>query len=231
MKLGIFTDSHYSSAEITDGKRYNSKSLGKIKDAYAYFEKQNCDLIVCLGDLLDTERTVEKEKENLREIAQVIHGVKIPTVCLMGNHDAFTLTLQEFYSIIGLNEPKDTFIDGKQLIFLDACYFKNGSHYQPGDSNWTDTYYPFEQELLEKLKNAKSDVYIFIHQNIDTAIVPSHRLFNADALFNIINGSGKVKAVFQGHYHKGQRSKYDGVKYIAFPAMCENDDAVFILDI
>ncbi len=231
MRLGIFTDSHYSSAEITDGKRYNSKSLGKIKDAYAYFEKENCDLIVCLGDLLDTEKTVEKEIENLKEIAKVIHSVKIPTVCLMGNHDAFTLTADEFYSVLNLDAPKDTIIDGKTLLFLDACYFKNGIHYQPGDSDWTDTYYPFEKELSEKLKNAKSDVYIFMHQNIDTAIVPSHRLFNAGALFNIINGSGKVKAVFQGHYHKGQRSEYGGVKYIALPATCENDDAIFIFDI
>lgn len=231
MRLGIFTDSHYSSALITDGKRYNSKSLGKIKDAYAYFVEQKCDLIVCLGDLLDTEKTVEKEIENLKEISKVIHGVKISTVCLMGNHDAFTLTASEFYSVLNLDEPKDTVVDGKTLLFLDACYFKNGNHYKPGDSNWTDTFYPFELELKEKLKDAKGDVYIFMHQNIDRLIPPSHRLFNADNLLKIIEDSGKVKTVFQGHYHKGYRSECNGVKYIALPATCENDDAIFIFDI
>ena len=33
MKLGIFTDSHYSSQEVTCGNRYNSRSLEKIRKA------------------------------------------------------------------------------------------------------------------------------------------------------------------------------------------------------
>ena len=73
--------------------------------------------------------------------------------------------------------------------------------------------------------------YIFMHQNIDRQIPPSHRLFNADNLLKIIEESGKVKTVFQGHYHKGYRSECGGVKYIALPATCENDDAIFIFDI
>ena len=33
MKLGIFTDSHYSSSELTCGCRYNSRSLEKINNS------------------------------------------------------------------------------------------------------------------------------------------------------------------------------------------------------
>ena len=33
MKIGIFTDSHFSSAEVTCGNRYNSRSLEKIRRA------------------------------------------------------------------------------------------------------------------------------------------------------------------------------------------------------
>ena len=36
MKLGIFTDSHYSSATVSCTVRYNSKSLTKIKKATKY---------------------------------------------------------------------------------------------------------------------------------------------------------------------------------------------------
>lgn len=63
MKLGIFTDSHYSSSELTCGCRYNSRSLEKIKEAYRMFENEGCDLVLCLGDLTDTETTYEKECE------------------------------------------------------------------------------------------------------------------------------------------------------------------------
>ena len=55
MKLGIFADPHYSSALLTCGRRYNSRSLAKIEAALARFAAERCDLVVCLGDLIDRE--------------------------------------------------------------------------------------------------------------------------------------------------------------------------------
>ena len=231
MKLGIFTDPHYSSKELSCRCRYNNQSLRKIKAAYSFFERENCDLIVCLGDLIDTEPTRQKELENLSEIAEVVKASSIPTVCLMGNHDAFVLEQSEFYQTLGIAPPADMQIDGRNLLFIDACYFENGKHYQPGDSNWRDTFFPHEKEFAEKLKSLQGDTYVFVHQNIDSALHQDHRLFNADSLMQIMKDSNIVKTVFQGHYHPGITSNYDGIQYITLPAMCENEDAVFIFDI
>ena len=85
MKIGIFTDSHYSSQEVTCSVRYNSKSLEKIKAAYSHFEKEQCDLVICLGDLIDHEDSHQKEIENLTKVAKVIKNSAVKTVCLMGN--------------------------------------------------------------------------------------------------------------------------------------------------
>ena len=117
MRIGIFSDPHYSSQEITCGKRYNSRSLAKIRAAYEDFKREHCDLIVCLGDVTDTEKTLEMEIENLREISAVMHGTAIPTVALMGNHDAFTLTEEQFYGALKIDPPTDRCVDGKTLIF------------------------------------------------------------------------------------------------------------------
>jgi hypothetical protein len=70
MKLGIFTDSHYSSHTITglNKRRRNSQSLKKIKEAYDFFAAENCDLVICLGDLIDKEDSHQKEIDNLKEI-------------------------------------------------------------------------------------------------------------------------------------------------------------------
>jgi len=231
MKLGFFTDSHYSSQEITCGKRYNSRSLEKIKEAYSFFEQEKCDLIICLGDITDKEDTKEKETENLKEIASVISASHIRTVCVMGNHDAFTFTKHDFFTILnGCFETKIE-TDDKTLLFLDTCYFSNGTHYSPGDSNWRDTYLPNAAELRSQIKLAASDVYIFMHQNIDPDISKDHRLSNDSEVRDIIKESGKVKAVFQGHYHAGKQSNHDGIEYITFPAMCEKDNAFFIKEI
>lgn len=231
MKIGIFTDAHYSSQAVTCGNRYNSKSLEKIRQAYNFFQSEKCDLIVCLGDLTDTEVSHEKEMENLKEIANVINTCPIKSICLMGNHDAFALTNAEFYEILAHSKPEHIKTQGKNLLFLDACYFKNGNHYLPGDTDWTDTFYPHIKDLKKQIVEATGDVYIFIHQNLDPNIREDHRLFNSEEINRIFRESGKVKAVYQGHYHPGMRSTHNDIEYIAFPAMCENENAYFILSI
>ena len=231
MKLGLFTDPHYSSRTLSCGVRYNSRSLDKIRKAYTHFAANGCELVICLGDLIDTEDSIDKIRQNLKCIAEVIRASGIPTYCLRGNHDAFLLEYGEFYSILGGCEPRDVELDGKHLIFADACYFKDGRRYSPGDTDWTDTFYPFAKELAAKLECVTGDAYVFMHQNIDPSAPPDHRLANADEMFDVINRSGAARAVFQGHYHKGCTSQYGGVKYITLPAVCEHENAYFIYDI
>ena len=232
IRLGIFTDPHYSSQKITCGKRYNSLSLEKIRQAYQCFSAANCDLIVCLGDLIDREEDPETQYLQLCRAAEIIRGCRIPSVCLMGNHDAFAFTQDAFYGILGAAcEPADRVLDGKRLLFLDACYFKNGRRYAPGDSDWTDTFYPFEAELQKTVSTSKEDIYVFLHQNLDPHIEKRHRLYNADSVNEILSSHGNVKAVFQGHYHPGARCEYNGIRYVTFPAMCERENAFFIEEI
>lgn len=231
MKIGIFSDPHYSSAAITCGCRYNNRSLDKIKAAYCHFESEGCRLVVCLGDLIDTEKTVDEEIANLKKIADVFHGASMPTVALMGNHDAFTITSEQFYDTLGLPKAEHLTLDGRELFFLDTCYFKSGKHYAPGDSDWTDCYCPDVKKLEKSLAAIDSDAYIFMHHNTDIAIREDHRLANAEELMRCINQSGKVKAVFQGHYHGGHSSIYGGIPYITLPAMCQVDEGFFVYEI
>ena len=231
MKLGIFTDPHYSSQEVTCEKRYNSRSLEKIKQAYRFFEEAQCDLVICLGDLTDHEDSHEQEIANLRLAAAVIHASPVKTVCLMGNHDAFSFTVEEFYRVLGGCRPVQIEAEGKTLLFADACHFKSGAHYQPGDSDWTDTAFPHVDELRQALDAACGSVYVFLHQNIDPEIPKDHCLFNAAEINDLLRQSGKVKAVFQGHYHPGRQSERNGICYRTFPAMCENENAYFTEEI
>lgn len=229
MKLGIFTDSHYSSSELTCGCRYNSRSLEKIKEAYRMFENEGCDLVLCLGDLTDTETTYEKECENLRACAAVMDASPIPTLCLMGNHDAFVFTEEAFYEILGQkHRPHTVRTDAAMLIFLDACYYADGSHYGPGGGDWTDTYYPHTDALQNQLADADRSVCIFLHQNVDPNIREDHRLSNADQLRRIFEESGVVRSVICGHYHPGMESDVNGIHYLTLPALCERETAAAV---
>lgn len=230
MKLGIYTDPHYSSQEVTCGNRYNNRSLDKMKAAYRDFEAAGCDLIVCLGDLTDTEDTREKEEQNMAEIAALFAACPIPTVCVMGNHDAYVFEPEEFYALLGGCEPLD-WVDGDNtLLFLSANYNPDGSPYHPHAFHWDQCYLPTEG-LAERLAAAPGDVYVFLHQNLDAACPADHRPTNADEAHRILADSGKVKAVYQGHYHWGQDTHKDGVHYVTLPAMCCYDSTHRIVEL
>ena len=96
MKIGLFSDSHYSSAALSCGCRYNSRSLDKLKEAYTIFAREGCDMVLCLGDMTDTEDSYEMECDNARACAAVMDASGIPTLCVMGNHDAFVYTEDAF---------------------------------------------------------------------------------------------------------------------------------------
>lgn len=232
MKLGIYADPHYSSQEVTCGVRFNSRSLDKIRAAYRFFEPEKCDIAICLGDLIDKDINHKAEAENLRKAAEVINSSFVPTVCLMGNHDAFAFTREEFYGILGGKcMPRDRTVQGKRLVFLDACYFGSGEPYMPGDTDWTDTYFPFEEKLRKAVSSSDEEIYVFVHQNLDPAAGERHLIQNAGSINRILYESGRVKAVYQGHYHPGCSSIINGIRYITVPAMCESDGAFFTEDI
>lgn len=231
MKIGIFTDSHYSSQEITCGDRYNSRSLDKIRKAYACFEEQSCELVIILGDITDKEENHEKELANLKEISSVISDSGIKTVCVMGNHDGFAYDEDEFYGVLEGCKPQNMTVSGVNLVFIDACHRSDGKHYTPGDSDWTDTFYPYTEELAKYLRTVKGDTYVFMHQNIDENIREDHRVHNASEIREILERSGKVRGVYQGHYHYGHMSLINGIEYVTLRAMCCFEDVYMIVDV
>ena len=230
MKIGLFADSHYSSQELTCGKRYNRRSLGKLRDAYAYFAGQKCALVISLGDLIDKNGSHAEDVLRLTEVGEVIASSGIETLCVMGNHDAFTFGREEYYRLLGGCEPAERTADGVRLLFADTCFFRSGKRYTPAGGDWTDCFLPEESAFLASLSKSEAPAAVFLHHNIDPAVPQDHRLFNADALFAGIRCSGNVKAVFQGHYHPGMRSRYGDVRYITLPAVCENENAYFVID-
>ena len=231
MKIGLFADPHYAQREKSGERRFNRLSKQKITECYGVFAREGCSMAICLGDLIDNEPTHEQEISDLEEIAAVIHASGVPTVCVMGNHDAFAFTAEEYYSVLGGCEPKDMQFPGSALIFLDACYYRDGTRYAPRGGDWRNTFLPDTEGLKAALGRARGSVYVFLHQNLDPGATAEHRLSNADEVIDILEKSGKVKAVCQGHYHPGSHTVKNGIEYVSLRAMCEYDGAYEIIDI
>ena len=230
VRIGFYSDPHYALRQQPGEIRQRRKSLERMQKAYALFEDEKCDLVICMGDLIDHDESHAQEIENLTKVAQVIHSSSMPTMCIMGNHDAFSFTQEEFYRVLGGCEPMDLFLKGKNLIFEDACWFENGKHYMPGDEDWTDTCIPDLPAFAHKLSELEGEIHLFLHQSLDPDIDHYHRLNNADQVVDILEKNGRVRSVIQGHYHPGKKSCHNGIRYITFAALCEQEEAVEIID-
>ncbi len=236
LKIGLFTDCHTSDLACSCRTRRPSLSYEKIKAAMMAFVHENVDLVVCLGDLVDHCQHSEDEERELRRIAEMIRSFGKEFYCIRGNHDCNQFSFSQFYTISQFDPiPFSKTIDDQLLIFLDACYGKNGEPYQPGMVDWTDSFVPPESvaRLKQTLENAEaSAAYVFLHQRLDVCKDVRYQVSNAQEIRKILQQSEKVRKVFCGHYHPGDRTWIENIEYITFPAMCEgekNEYFIFVL--
>jgi 3',5'-cyclic AMP phosphodiesterase CpdA len=73
--------------------------------------------------------------------------------------------------------------------------------------------------LRQDLTAASLPVVIFIHQLLDGKGDPY--VNNAEDIRNILQASGKVLVVFQGHKHQGDYSNIRGIHYYTLKAMVD----------
>jgi len=163
------------------------------------------------------------------------HG---PRYHVFGNHDTDQASKDDFLSKVtntGIS-PAATYYSfdkgGAHFIVLDSSFKTDGSSYSgvPGTPGagytWDDANIPAVE--LSWLKNdlaaAKGPVMVLTHQQlnnqemIDPNYDPKHTVRNAAAVRSMLENSGKVLAVFGGHYHDGGFQEINGISYIVLQA-------------
>lgn len=232
MNIGIFADSHYCNMDIACTTRRPKLSYKKLKFALQKFKNNKVDLIVCLGDLIDSDIN-SKNTENLKKISTLITESGIKCICCMGNHDGFLFDKTSFEDISGLKTAPLYFIREESLfIFLDANFHSDGTKYSEIKTDWTDSNIPESQVewLKEILKsNSAKQVLVFIHQNLDMSVEKNYLVKNAPVIRQIFEQDGRKFVVFQGHYHPGKHSVCNNIEYITLKAMCEGTENSYLL--
>ena len=159
MKIGLFTDLHYCDKESISNRRPRL-SYNKAQEAMEHFKKNNVDLVVCLGDLVDDCDNKEKNIIEIKKICQMIHSYNIPFFSLMGNHDYQNFTREEFALYSGGAYPPFMYeCHNNTLVFLDSNYSSNGEIYVSNNIDWTDAKLPNDQmDALKRILNTKKNI-------------------------------------------------------------------------
>jgi alkaline phosphatase len=220
-RFGLVTDAHY--ADKPEWRtRYYRESLGKLTEAVTRFEDEAVPFLVELGDLVDAAPDVDTERAWLKRAAGVLSAGGMEAHYVLGNHCVQTLRKRQFLDEVHRERSYYSFDRGGiRLVVLDACYRTDGTSYDAGNFDWKDTDIPPEQRewLKQALASAPGSAVIFVHQRLDIPGV--HSVASAEEVRGILEGSGKVAAVFQGHSHQNDYREVGGIHYCTMRAVVE----------
>ena len=228
LRFGLVTDFHYADCEKR-GTRHYRESLGKMKECVSLMNEKKVAFLAELGDLKD-QADQPKEKETrafLKTIEAEFAEFKGPRYHVIGNHDIDSISKEQFLANVentGIAKDKSYYsFDSKWVHFvvLDANYLADGSDCAPGNCEWTDTHVPKKElEWLRRdLEATKLPVVVLAHQRLDGR--GSHFTKNSDEVRKLLEKSGRVLVVFQGHDHRGGHSLIGGIHYYTLKAAVE----------
>jgi predicted phosphodiesterase len=228
VRFGIVTDIHYADIEPRGSRPYR-ESPAKLKECVVLMNREKPDFLVELGDLKDQDDKPNERKTlgYLRKIESVFAGFAGPRYHVLGNHDVDGLSKAQFLGIApnpGVPPEWSYYrfdVRGVRFLALDADFLANGDPFDHGKFAWADCNIPPAEMdwLRSELTASPKPVIVFIHQQLDGQ--GDYYVRNAAAVRGLLERSGKVLAVFQGHRHEGAFTRIKGIPYYTLKGMVE----------
>ena len=111
------------------------------------------------------------------------------------------------------------------FVVLDACFTSDGAPYGRKNFKWADAKLPpAELEWLRAdLRRSPLKSIVFVHQCLDVAA--PFGVQNGPEVRKILEDSGKVLAILQGHFHWGNYQELGGLHYCTLSAVVEGSGA------
>lgn len=225
VRFGLLTDIHHADRPPA-GTRHYRESLGKVRDAVAELNRQKASLAFELGDFIDAGPDVKTEIGFLKTVEAEYGKFRGRRHHVLGNHCVYTLTKKEFLQTVGAKTTQFSLDHGGvHFIVLDACYRADGKPYGRKNFDWTDSNIPPAALtwLANDLAATDKKCLVLIHQRLDVG--GHYGVKNAADVRKVLETSGKVLAVFQGHYHRNDYRQIGGIHYATLRAVVEGSGA------
>jgi len=232
ISIGLLADMHV--AGVDDGGRVCTHSLDKLTACVETFIERGVALLVNLGDAIDRiDGDPTEPAESLQAVRAATDRFDGPIYLVLGNHDLGCLPKPDLLAGSGsaVTQPYGAFDrGGVHFIVLDTNCFEDGTDFTPATipADWGDAWLgkPQLDWLAEDLARAGSTpTVIFSHAELDPRLTRSgenkHAVRDGHTARRLIAQAGNVRAVIQGHCHRGRFAIYDGVPYVTLKAMVD----------
>ena len=228
VRFGVVTDLHYADIDPNGARTYR-ESDDKLAECVQVMNAKGVSFLVELGDFKDQDKSPDESRTlgYLQRIESVFAGFTGPRYHVIGNHDTDSLSKAQFLAAapntgIVPNATRYTFVTGGvRFVVLDASHKADGSDYDHGNFDWSDSNIDAPQLdwLAKTLAASVEPAIVFVHQQLDGS--GAYYVKNAAQVREVLEKSGKVIAVLQGHRHEGAFSTINGIPYFTFKALVE----------
>ncbi len=225
LRIGLVTDLHYADKPPAIN-RYYREAPEKLAEAAERFRERKPSVIIELGDFIDSSDDAATDKRYLKRINEGFSAIAEDRHYVLGNHCVETLMKEEFLDGVGQERSFYSFDQGAfHFVILDACFRSDHQPYGRNNSDWRDANIPPAEIdwLKHDLKATDKQTVVFAHQRLD--VEPPYGVKNAPEVREVLEQSGKVLAVFQGHYHRNDLKTIGGIPYCTLVAMIEGSGA------
>ena len=231
LKMLVVTDMHYTDIYEHIG-RYHSQSPERLKEAFAK-RLDKCDIVINLGDTADDLEDGMDQEKALKEMAGYFRECKKPYYTVIGNHDT-AMDKRKFCEIIGMPHRYYCFdTEDFKCIVLDASMNDKNEPYPKEEMDWHVSFIDDRQiKWLEReLEKSDKSVLVFMHELLfyrDRVSPDDLVVRNRDEVYEVLEKSGKVKAVISGHWHKGDLVCGDNmIPQLTLCSMAEGIDSAY----
>jgi 3',5'-cyclic AMP phosphodiesterase CpdA len=227
--LGIVTDLHFGPEARWQGKlRKLSHFAPDLARAFAATMNAEVkpDLVVNLGDDIE-DQSREVDLERYEECQAILRAAGAPLVNVAGNHDIVHLNRDDLSRIWQRPGPLYYSFDHASWHFVVLHTIERSVE---------EIRIPHAQLewLSADLASSSLPVAVFMHHSASEQDLEDSRWFawRANAalvrerheLRHILEGCGRVKAVFNGHVHRNHLDVIRGIPYVTIQSLIENID-------
>lgn len=232
MRFALISDVHFGPRASHQGKL--RKLTDQSEDLVRAFVRRmqdevEPDLVINLGDVIEDE-SAGPDRERYARFVSMLAEIGKPVLHVAGNHDTINLTAEEIAGIwgagTGVTYSRD--VDGFHFAVLRTIEHRGERIELPQDQiDW----------LAEDLAKTSLPCIVLMHHPASDMRLEGNRWFEKAphlcrvverrAVRQVIEQSGKVLAVFNGHVHWNHLDIVAGIPYITLQSLIENldDDA------
>ena len=229
LTIGFVTDLHFGPAAYHDGKlrKLTHHAAELTRDVVrAMNEELRPDLLVNLGDDSEDESR-DADLARYTECQDILRAAKAELVNVAGNHDTIHLTRDDLARVWRHEGPLYYAFDrgGFHLVVLHTLERKDVEVRIPhAQLEW----------LTADLARTKLPVIVLMHHSASEQDLEDSFWFKGLAhlalvkeraeLRSILQESGKVRVVFNGHVHRNHLDVIAGIPYVTIQSLIENLD-------